>query len=333
MPAASARRTAVVWRLLLLTAAAAHLACATSGGAPGALPRDGRRAARVIVMVWDGLRPDAVTRAETPNLYALREEGVEFADHHSTYPTFTMINAASLATGSRPGRHGFFGNNVFQPGPDGTATDGRPIRFSREVVFTEDLGTLRSLDRNLGGKLLAVPTLFEVAHRAGLSTASVGKAGPAALMDVRGEGMLVDESAILPEELARAVQASSEATWPLFRNATGAVVTLADGVTPDPDAPTSRHARANRALVQAYLDHVLPRGPALTVLWLRDPDSTEHAYGPGSPAFHDALARQDELLGSVRERLARDGLDGSTDLIVMSDHGHRRSAPRPRRSR
>src|SRR5919197_3201921 len=187
--------------------------------APLPQPAAGSRA-RVIVFVWDGLRPDAVTRAETPNLYALRDEGVEFADHHSTFPTFTMVNAASLATGSRPGRHGFFGNNLYVPGPDGKSTDGKEVRFSREVVFTEDLGTLKSLERNLGGKLLLTPTLFEAAQTAGLVTAAIGKAGPAALMDLKGKGMLVDESAVLPEELARAVLSSSEVKWPLGRNAT-----------------------------------------------------------------------------------------------------------------
>jgi hypothetical protein len=267
--------------------------------------------------VWDGLRPDAITRAETPNLYALREEGVEFADHHSTYPTFTMVNAASLATGSRPGRHGFFGNNLYVPGPDGTTTDGKPVHFSREVVFTEDLGILRSLDRNLGGKLLVAPTLFEAAQAAGLVTAAVGKAGPAALMDLRVKGMLVDESAVEPEDLARAVQGSSDVAWPLLQKATDPPRLLADGVTPDPSAPSSRHARANRALVAAYLDHVLPRRPDLTVLWLRDPDSTAHVYGPGTPAYHDALAQQDLLLGELRARLVRDGL-----AHVLASDGH-----------
>src|SRR6266542_2686890 len=141
------------------------LALSCSHSAPTAPPSVER--ARIIVFVWDGLRPDAITRAETPNLYALREEGVDFADHHATYPTFTMVNAASLATGSRPGRHGFYGNNLFAPGPDGKATDGKEVRFSRQVVFTEDLGVLQSLDRNLGGKLFLTPTLFQAAQAKG----------------------------------------------------------------------------------------------------------------------------------------------------------------------
>src|SRR5215469_11965363 len=56
----------------------------------------------VILMAWDGLRPDSVTSSATPNLYALRSQGVYFADHHSIYPTLTMVNAAGLATAAPP---------------------------------------------------------------------------------------------------------------------------------------------------------------------------------------------------------------------------------------
>src|SRR6266542_2046870 len=84
---------------ILSFALALLVGSACSHGAAAGTATAGERP-RVIIFVWDGLRPDAITRAETPNLYALREEGVEFSDHHATYPTFTMVNAASLATGS-----------------------------------------------------------------------------------------------------------------------------------------------------------------------------------------------------------------------------------------
>jgi Type I phosphodiesterase / nucleotide pyrophosphatase len=64
----------------------------------------------IIIFVWDGLRPDSVTAKDTPNLYAMREAGVNFTDNHSTYPTFTMMNAASFATGSFSGTTGYYDN-------------------------------------------------------------------------------------------------------------------------------------------------------------------------------------------------------------------------------
>jgi predicted AlkP superfamily pyrophosphatase or phosphodiesterase len=75
---------------------------------------------RVIVFVWDGLRPDSIDPALTPQLARLRDErGVNFRDHHAVYPTFTMMNAAAFATGARSGIHGFYGNFEYQPGPTG----------------------------------------------------------------------------------------------------------------------------------------------------------------------------------------------------------------------
>ena len=44
----------------------------------------------VVLMVWDGLRPDFVTERDTPNLFRLAREGVRFDKHHSIFPTLTM---------------------------------------------------------------------------------------------------------------------------------------------------------------------------------------------------------------------------------------------------
>jgi Type I phosphodiesterase / nucleotide pyrophosphatase len=68
---------------------------------------DGRR---VIIFVWDGLRADDATPENMPNYFALARSGVVFADHHSVYPTFTMMNSASIATGTYPAVHGFYGS-------------------------------------------------------------------------------------------------------------------------------------------------------------------------------------------------------------------------------
>src|SRR5438045_6386505 len=96
----------VVAALLLAT-------CATASRRPGEGPPR-----NVIVLVWDGLRPDFIG-PDTPNLVALRDSRVDFTDHHSTYPTFTMMNAARLATGAYPRTVGFYGNVPWQPEPKG----------------------------------------------------------------------------------------------------------------------------------------------------------------------------------------------------------------------
>ena len=52
-----------------------------------------------LVLVLDGLRPDSITEQETPNLWRLREEGVNFPNGHAVFPTVTRANAAAIGTG------------------------------------------------------------------------------------------------------------------------------------------------------------------------------------------------------------------------------------------
>ena len=88
----------------------------------------GHHAKRVILFVWDGMRPDSITEADTPNLAALKRDGTFFSDNHSSYPTFTMMNAAAFATGSFSGKSGFYGNSLWRPGA--------PARIRRATWWT-----------------------------------------------------------------------------------------------------------------------------------------------------------------------------------------------------
>jgi arylsulfatase A-like enzyme len=307
---------------------------------------------RVIICVWDGLRPDSISAQVTPNLAKLRDgEGTNFTDHHSVYPTFTMMNAAALATGAYPAQHGFYGNTEYQPGPVGQNAEGKVIDFS-QPVFTEDHGVIQALDafyRARGKRgVFAVETLFEAAHKAVLRTAAIGKIGPAFLQDARPDDALsvvLDENIALPLSFAQKLQAASFAlpanamryAYPGGQALTLAAsngkptaaiaerqIKLADGATPDPRASAgSAHNAANAYLMGVFLEYVLPQfEPDLSIVWLRNPDSTEHQFGPGSANYQDALRDQDGLLGKLQAKLVALGLRDSSDLIVVSDHGH-----------
>lgn len=357
----AARRNPGVRRAALASVIA--LACSTPPPAAPAVaapvPQSSpRRPARVILFVWDGLRPDSIDHARTPRLAQLRDQdGTRFSHHHSAYPTSTMINAAALATGAYPGKHGFYGNTIYAPGASGENASGAPVDFS-QPTFTEDHGVLRSLDayevaRGRPG-VLAIPTLFEAAHARGVRTAVVGKAGPAFLQDYREDGahgVVVDENVVIPRAFAESLR---EAGFPLPRNTAyypypegklelasaddptaataGASVLLADGVTSDPRSTRgSPHDAKNEYLMHVFVDFVLPRvEPVLSVVWLRNPDSTEHTFGPGSPPVLDALANQDALLGKLLDALSARGLAPDTDILVVSDHGHSTVAGDPR---
>lgn len=300
---------------------------------------------RVIVFVWDGMRPDAISAEDTPNLLALSQRGVFFTDNHSTYPTFTMANASSFATGSFLGPIGFYGNSFWVPGGEGLNARGKAADF-QNPIYTEDYAVLRDLDRLEQGELLQVPTLLATAHRAGLTTAVIGKSGPAFLQDYKlpdqgGDNVLLDENTVLPLRFAKELQ---RAGYPLPANivhtylpsqlqlaedngaptAPGKLATLRDGVTSDATAGgETTPGPANAWMMQVYLDEVLPKHrPDISVVWLRNPDTTQHQYGVGSLEFHRALQAQDVLLGRLQAKLRELGMADDTDLVVVSDHGH-----------
>ena len=333
---------------LLLASLALAPALAT-GPAPAEPPVVTARAAgahRIIVFVWDGMRPDAISAQDTPHLLALAQRGVFFNDNHATYPTFTMANASSFATGAFPGPIGFYGNSFWAPGARGSNAKGEPADF-QNPIFTEDYAVLRDLDAHDDGALLQVPTLLATAQQAGLTTAVIGKSGPAFLQNYKlsNDGglrsVLLDENTALPLAFAKELQ---RAGYPLPANsvhtyspaqlqlaadngaptAPGKLVTLKDGVTSDASAAVeTTPGPANAWMMQVYLDEVLPKHrPDVSVIWFRNPDTTQHQYGVGSPEFHLALQAQDELLGKLEAKLRALGMADSTDLIVVSDHGH-----------
>lgn len=291
-------------------------------------------------MVWDGLRPDSVNSFDTPNLAALAERGTTFADNHSSYPTFTMMNAAALATGAFPGTSAFYGNTLWQPGAKGKDASGTNVDF-QQPAYLEDWSILAALDDYYQGELFLTGTLFESAHAVGLRTAAIGKSGAAYLQDHHLGGVVLDEKMAMPLDFARDLQRAGfklPKTTPVA-HAAGAIAlaadnqdptaagpkkVLADGVSSDPsDASGTPYETANAYMMNVFLDYVLPvEDPQLSFVWFRNPDSTQHTYGVGTSNAFDALRAQDEQLGLLEQRLAQLGLDSDTDIIVVSDHAH-----------
>src|SRR5436190_22526179 len=61
--------------------------------------------------------------------------------------------------------------------------------------------------------------------------------------------------------------------------------------------------------------------PAFTLLWLSEPDFSQHADGPGSPRALAALERSARHLAAVLTELERRGMRDRTAVFVVSDHG------------
>ncbi len=311
---------------------------------------------RTIIFVWDGLRPDSVDPVVTPTLYAMSQQGTTFSDNHSTYPTYTMANGGAFATGGTIGTTGFNGNNTYA-GPStnsltgtalkpasGNSSAGTKVDFT-QPQFTEDWGILDDLNAyytaNYNQQVLAVPTLFQTAQAAGYTTAAVGKSGPAYLQDFLRGGLIVDENTVWPASLVKELQTagvSLPANTPFMYTAgavtlsstngsptlAGGKTLLADKVTSDPTSTAgTRQGNANQYLANVFTNNILKNhSPNLSVFWLRNPDATEHDYGPGTMNHNSALAAQDAILAQVTAALKSMNQYASTNIIVVSDHAH-----------
>jgi hypothetical protein len=292
-----------------------------------ALAAAGRSHRRLLIlMVWDGLRPDSVTLAATPNLYALKGQGAYFAAHHSIYPSLTMVNAAALASGAPPGANGIIANKMYF----GHLLDGRAPQsgaaLARARTLPVSLESSPMLDAlngpgALNGNLMEVETIAQQLLREGGFVGIVGKTGPTFLFDDRaGAGqhdaeaneIFVSDDQVVPPSLAQQ----------LGPGLSRAALTAAIARTP-PLGEQDAH------LADVFIDRVLPPAvaavaanrPALLVLWQHNPDITEHAAGLGTAAFDRALGICDANLGRLRAALAKLHVEDRTDLVIVSDHG------------
>jgi hypothetical protein len=109
----------------------------------------------VVVVVWDGMRPDFVSEKTTPTLWKLAREGVTFRNHHAVYPSATQVNGTALVTGVYPGRNGVTANYAYRPEIDRT----RSISVESPAVVSRG-------DQVSGDKYISVPTIAELIQRA-----------------------------------------------------------------------------------------------------------------------------------------------------------------------
>jgi arylsulfatase A-like enzyme len=229
---------------------------------------------------------------------------------------------------------------VYAPAAKGRNAKGAAIDFSAPA-FIEDFGVVEAVRDAYQGRLTLVSTMLQAAQAKGLTTASIGKFGAAFIQDYNRGGIILDEDAAMAIGFARELQ---QAGYPLPRNSGNAyeagALTLAgdnddptapipirrlnDGRTSNPlDCSGALSRRGFTYLADVFVKYVLPnKKPALTIFWSKEPDATNHAYGPGTCNSIDATRMNDEILGRVVDRLRELGWENSTDIIITQDHNH-----------
>jgi len=255
----------------------------------------------VIVFVVDGLRPDAITLEDTPTLFRLRTEGVEFTNSHSVFPTVTRVNAATIATGTQPGTHGIVGNQIYVPAVE-----------PRRAFDTGNFRNLLALDRVSGGRLVMGPTLGERLRAHGMTLAGVssGSTGSSFLLNPRassGAGIVVNGYFDAGKTVAYPADVSEK---------------ILAKFGPAPTKGPGRHDAAVAWTERVLREYVLAElRPEVVINWITEPDHTQHDVGVGSPSAREALRNDDSEIAGVLETLDELGLIASTDVFVVSDHG------------
>lgn len=275
----------------------------TVAAAATAGPAAAGKATLNLVLVLDGLRPDSITAEDTPHLWRLREQGVNFPNGHAVFPTVTRANAAAMGTGVYFDRNGIFGNQLYV----------RQVDPNRSFSNDDHRNLLR-LDAATGERMVLAKTLGEILAERGKSLAVVssGSTGSALLVNPRapkGVGVFVN------------------AFWE-----PGVRVAFPDTVNEAilrrfPAAPKKGGARDPYVEQVSWTervlrDYVLPDlKPDVIVNWLTEPDHVQHALGVASDEARAAIRNDDREIGLVLDRLGELGLADKTNIIVVSDHG------------
>ncbi|MBI2714639.1 MAG: alkaline phosphatase family protein [Rhizobiales bacterium] len=321
------------FRSKILLAVAGAALCAALGLQLGTAQAQAPR--NLILFVPDGLRALMVTPQTAPTMAAIRDQGVNFANPHSLFPTFTTANASAMATGHYLGDTGDFSNTIYT---------GYPVAPAGGTVtpFLENDAVLFDVDEHFGGDYLNEETILKAARRAGLSTAAIGKLGPTLIFDHTDRAdrpgrhtIVIDDStgrkdgAPLSPEMQAAL---SKAGLPVIAPTRGD-----NGKAGKFNEPGTSVANVEQQkyFVEVATQIVLPmfkarNKPFVLVFWSRDPDGSQHNQGdslnaltPGinGPTSLAAIKNADDNLAQLRKALDELGLAATTNIVIAADHG------------
>jgi len=235
---------------------------------------------RLFIISIDALQPSTLAHAEqlgarVPNLIEMRDHGALSAGLTGVFPTVTYPSHTTLVTGRLPADHGIYANTVFDP--EGRLMNGW-------FAYAE---------------AIRVPTLWDLAHRAGLRVGAVSwpvSIGAAIDYNIPEFYPLRSDDLVM---LHRAV--STPGLFAAFEKEYGRVT------------PATVQDDLYRAAQAAYI--VRTHKPDLLLVHFLDVDEAQHEHGPASPEALRALERVDQAIGILRRA------DPGATWLIVSDHG------------
>jgi predicted AlkP superfamily pyrophosphatase or phosphodiesterase len=249
--------------------------------------------AHVVLVTIDGF-PAYLFRNQAiplPNLRRLAADGVVADAMTIANPTITWPNHTTLVTGVYPEKHGVLFNGLVTRQGVGKPTKNQPWA-----------------DKT---KLVRVPTVYDAAFNAGLTTAEVDWVAitkPGTITWSFSE--IADADGVLPREMIAASAATEEE------------ILAAAGKAPDGKklSATTRDELWTRAASFVFTRHQ----PNLLLFHPLNTDGQHHRYGPGSPESIAALTLADRFVGDLVHAIDASGLREQTTIIVTTDHGFKK---------
>ncbi|QBO37112.1 alkaline phosphatase family protein [Periweissella cryptocerci] len=240
---------------------------------------------RLVVVSFDAMGAEDIAEHLDlmPNVAQLIEQGTHVQKVTGIYPTLTYPSHTTIGTGVYPNRHGIINNTKVQP-ERGDAPDW--------YWYAKDI---------------KVPTIFDLAHKAGLKSAAF-------LWPVQAKAPINWNIAeIFPNRIwTNQYLVSFSASSPYFAfDMNRRFGHLRNGI---------QQPNLDDFITAAAVDTLIKKQPDLTAIHLVDMDSHRHKYGVRSAEAYAALARLDHRLGELIEATKTAGTYAHTNFIVLGDH-------------
>lgn len=230
-------------------------------------------------------------KAPMPTIRKLAAEGARAKRMKTSLPTNTWPNHTTLVTGVQPGKHGVIANDFFDRATQST------VAYIPDPVFNKD-------------EIVKVPTIYDVAHDAGLSTAGVcwpasrgAKTWNWTIPDVFDQATFMQYTtpSVIEECRAAGIPLEKQNEWCKAGNA----------------------SKAMRDWMYATLAcHLIAKHqPRLLCLHLMSVDALEHGFGRQTPEVYWAINDSDQRVRQVVEAVEAAGLREKTTFVITADHG------------
>ncbi len=216
-----------------------------------------------------------------PTLHALMKSGAFAQSMQPINPTVTWPNHTAMVTGQNASHHHVLVNGLIV----NQRTDSSP---KVDAQASKD-------------QLVAVPTVYDIAHKAGLTTAEV-------------DWVAIMHAPTIDWRFAE----KPSPDGPIEKDL------IAQGLTTREDLANfgkPRQAWRDRLYTAAAVDILRKHHPDLLMLHLLALDGIEHRTGFGTDADYNTIAFLDDRVKEVMDAVAANGDTAKTTFVIVSDHG------------